>query len=435
MADKKPKIFYGWIIVVAGFLATGASVGIYNNTLSVFVKPVCEALGFSRGQFTVYNSVMAVATMLIAPFYGEIFQKGNMKRVMLVCTLLMALVPWGYSFSTRLWQFYILAALQGILVSGISIMAIATLINNWFHEKKGTATGVAVAGSGITASLMVPVITQIIERMGWQWGYRAMSISATAILLPVIFFMIKIRPSDMGLVPYGAKADYVAGDSSETVGFTRGEAMRMPSFYLIVVAMVAACFAGGCMQAHAMSYYTDIGHSSAFASSMVSLAMLMLSFGKIGLGWVIDRFGMMVGGLSVAATIFAAAMFMGFAALPAFAVVAACCYGYGVACGSVAPSQVASRYFGSRDFSRVYAVISMVVSLSSIFSQPFPGFVYDLMGSYLTAWHIAAAIAALSVVFFALAERANRVAWNKLFERERLKSESENTAESLSEID
>ena len=219
-AKRETKFFYGWIIVVAGFLVTGASVGIMNNTLSIFVKPVTEDLGFSRGGFTLYQSLIAVASMFAMPLYGELFRRGNMKRVMFIAALLLGLVPWGYSFANRLWHFYILAICHGFLVSGCNIMAVGTIVNNWFHEKKGMATGLAVAGSGITASLMVPVISAVIEQLGWRWGYRVMSISATAVLLPTILLLIRIRPSDMGLVPYGAKQDYTVGDASDMVGFT-----------------------------------------------------------------------------------------------------------------------------------------------------------------------------------------------------------------------
>lgn len=415
---KKDGLFYGWVIVVAGFLITGASVGIMNNTLSIFVKPVTESLGFTRGGFTLYQSLLLVAAMLSMPVYGELFRRGNMKRVMLISASLLVLVPWGYSYSSKLWHFYLLAICHGVFVSGCNIMSVATLVNNWFYEKKGTATGLAVAGSGIAASLMVPVISGVIERFGWQWGYRVMSLSAMGLLLPTILLLVRVRPADMGLVPFGAKTTYAAGEADDMVGFTRAEALRSPSFYLIVSALLSACFAAACMQSHTASYLTDIGHSSAFASSMVSLTMLMLTFGKIGLGWVIDRFGVMTGGLSSAITIGMGAVFMIFAANSAIAPIAVLSLGYGIACGSVAPSQVSSRYFGSRDFSRVYAAISMTISLANIFGPPIPGFIFDVTGSYSIAWKIAAAMTVLSVALFILADGANKKAWAKLISNE-----------------
>ena len=44
MSKSGSRFFYGWIIVAAGVVVTGGSVGVVNNTLSAFVKPVTEAL-------------------------------------------------------------------------------------------------------------------------------------------------------------------------------------------------------------------------------------------------------------------------------------------------------------------------------------------------------------------------------------------------------
>ena len=129
------------------------------------------------------------------------------------------------------------------------------------------------------------------------------------------------------------------------------------------------------------------------------------------------------GGFTSAITIGTAAILLGFASAAAVVPVAVICYGYGMACGSVAPSQVSSRYFGSRDFTRVYALVTMTTSISSIFGQPTPGFIYDITGSYALAWYIAAGMTALSMLLFSLAHHQNKKAWTALFEQEQQSNE------------
>ena len=415
MSKSGSRFFYGWIIVAAGVVVTGGSVGVVNNTLSAFVKPVTEALGFSRGQFTFYNSIMSITGMLALPAFGELYRGPHMKRVMLGCAVLMGLVPWGYSFCTELWQFYLIAGVHGIMTQGVSFMAVTNIINNWFKAKKGLATGIAMAGTGLFGAVMVPIATRVIGSFGWQWGYRLTGTTAICLLVPTILFVIKIRPSDLGLSPLGAEgAASGLAAAVEPEGFTRAEALKMPSFRFIMAGFFMTCFVGNAMQAHAMSYLTDIGYESAVASGFMSVNMIALMAGKVILGAVYDRFGIMVGLISAAGGFATAAFLMGYAQSPVIAALAVSCQAYGFSAGSMSAGIIASRYFGSRDFSRIFSTISLASTASGIFGQPYPGFVFDLTGSYMPAWYFNIAVALCSTAFFFLAQRANDRDWARL---------------------
>lgn len=425
MTGSKNKLFYGWIVVAGGFAMAAAGIGIFNNTLSVFVRPVTEALGFSRGSFTFYNTIRSIAAMVSLPLYGELFRRGNVRRIMLVCTLLLGLAPLGYSISSRLWHFYAFAALQGAVMNGVNSMAIALVVNNWFNEKKGLATGVALSGSGLGAAIMVPVVTYVVDTYGWRWGYRLMGITGVLILLPVVLLVMRARPADMGLKPFGDHSDdKTQAAQTEAVGFTRAEVFRMPAFYLLLVGCFLGCFVGGSMQAHSIAYLTDIGHTSLFASSVVSLCMFALIFGKILLGWVFDRFGALVGCLSVSISVIVAGFFLLSAQSPPMAYLFAVVLGYSVSFGSVAPSLITGRYFGTREFSRIYSSVAMMGSLSNAASQPFPGFVYDFTGSYRPAWIMVIALAGVAILIFILADRLMRRAWSRLITQEAQQADS-----------
>jgi hypothetical protein len=48
---KKKSLYYGWVIVVVGFLALIASAFSISSTLAVFLKPLSADLDISRGTF------------------------------------------------------------------------------------------------------------------------------------------------------------------------------------------------------------------------------------------------------------------------------------------------------------------------------------------------------------------------------------------------
>ena len=67
------RIFYGWYIVASSFLIMFCSIGIVNNCSGLFIKPVCEDMGFSRGTMAVNMTILSACQMVVALFGGKIF--------------------------------------------------------------------------------------------------------------------------------------------------------------------------------------------------------------------------------------------------------------------------------------------------------------------------------------------------------------------------
>ncbi len=88
--EKRKKIFYGWWIVAGCFSLSFASIGIAMNSISILFRPVSDALGFSRGDFTLSFTVGAVAIMFSAPFIGRLYEKYDARPVVGASAVLLA---------------------------------------------------------------------------------------------------------------------------------------------------------------------------------------------------------------------------------------------------------------------------------------------------------------------------------------------------------
>ena len=75
-----------WLIF-AGFLISGGGQGALSNALSPFVRPVTESLGFPRGAFTLYTSIVFFASMILLPVYGELYRKKRFPVMMVGAAL------------------------------------------------------------------------------------------------------------------------------------------------------------------------------------------------------------------------------------------------------------------------------------------------------------------------------------------------------------
>lgn len=385
MAQKSGAFrHYGWVIVLAGALISGAGIGLFGNCIGAFVKPVSADLGFSRGSFTLYTTISTLTAALILPLYGELLLRVPARRVMLVCAAVCGGVPLLYSLSSKLWQFYLVSLLNGFFVNGITMMAVGTLIDRWFAARRGLAVGAAFAGTGLLAAVMLPVVRWIIARFGWRWGYRVLGLAGLSILLPVILFLIRERPSDMGLTPIGGED---APGDAPAKGLTRQEARRTLSFWLAAAGLLIANLCNLGLFNHTIPYLTDLGYGEGPASLAASAAMLLMIGTKLLMGAALDRLGMCAGALLLGGSVFSAALLAllvpsGFWAVLLLAPALAACG----TVNSIPASYFTTALFGRRNFAAVYARLTMAASLGSALGTPLSGAIFDATGSYRTAW-------------------------------------------------
>lgn len=151
------KMFYGWWIVIGGFILNFIGIGIAFNALGIFFKPVVETFGFSRGAFSFYFTIAALAMTFAAPVVGKLIEKFDVRLVVGICTLILAVSFAAFSQCKTLTQFYILAVFVGIGHAGSHIIPVSTMINNWFREKRGLAMGIVYTATGVGGLIFNPL--------------------------------------------------------------------------------------------------------------------------------------------------------------------------------------------------------------------------------------------------------------------------------------
>lgn len=380
--------FYGWVIVLACFLITFAGMGAVNSMSGVLLKPICDSLGFTRGEFTFHRTIMTLLGALLLPLYGRLFGKIGVKKVLLISSIAIAAVTFAYSMAAKLWHFYILALLNGVFIGGPGFMTTGYLINNWFVEKRSLATGIAYAGAGIGTAALIPVVGFIAENQDWQSAYRIIGGLIFVILLPTVLFLVRERPQDLGLEPYGNEADAGTDAALEAraVGMTLGQALRTPQLWSILVAFFLLSITAGGPNFNAVAYLTDIGYSATFASVVMSAMMLMHMAGNISLGGVFDRFGMFFGSALLSLCCIVFPLFALRAQNPACIWLFALVYGIASAGFAAPASTFVSTYFGQKHFAAIFSVLSLATQLGTALSGPSMGVIYDVTGNYFWGW-------------------------------------------------
>ncbi|MCU0844491.1 MAG: MFS transporter [Spirochaetes bacterium] len=262
---EKGRIHYAWWIVVAGFLLNLAGIGIIMNSMGVFFKPVIESLGFTRGSFALYFTIAALAMMVMAPLMGKLLERYDIRLVMGICTTLMTVSFALFSQCRTLGQFYALSIFLGIGSAGTHIIPVSMMITNWFEEKRGLAMGIVFAATGIGGFIFNPFSNWLIENHGWANAYLVLGIIVGICTIPMALFIVRVRPADKGLAPYGAKPGGTAHEEAAASGFTAREALRAPAFWLLAGMILFIAVANMGVLHHIVPYLTDIGTTSASA--------------------------------------------------------------------------------------------------------------------------------------------------------------------------
>lgn len=375
------------LLILAGVLLCGGGQGVLINTLSVFVKPVTETLGFQRGPFTLYASIISLVAVATLPVYGELYRKRWFPQLMVVSATVCSVVLFSYSFCHSLTGFYLLSVLLGLFFHGTSITAVANILNSWFGKNKGIATGICFSGSGIFAALMLRLANPVIQTWGWIWGYRLVGLSGFLLLAVgslIVCYVEKRKDAITADDPEFA----ISQSGREGLELTRNAALRTRAFWGILLGsflVSASIQAGG---ASIAAYLSDLGYSVSFQGRLASISMLALAAGKILMGRVLDRAGMRVGFICITSALLGYALSLLLMRYSASTVFYVLFYGIAASGSTVLVSYSVVSCFGKGDYSRIYAMTSIAVNLGVAAGNWLPGAVFDCFGSYIPGWYV-----------------------------------------------
>ena len=377
--------------LVSGALICGAGIGVISNSGGLFVRPVCESLGFSRGGFAAVSSISLAFSMITAIPFGRRLKKGNIRALLLLCAVVCCSVSAGYSFCEELWQFYLLAAVNGLAVNGITLLtASAAAAGSSFGRT--AAVGTASAGAGLLSFFSLPLITQAIERFGWRWGYRVQAGTAFCVLLLAAAVLkekkgAKNAPKGTFLVP------------------KRG-------IFGLYFGLFSANFVNIALFGQTAPFLADIGFSAQQAAGVVPRCTLFAVLAKPLFGMLTDRLGTAAGSVILSSALLGGcitALLLPqnnglITVYPILLSVCACAAG-------VLSAAFAARMFAGEQFAPVLARFTLVTTAASALASPIGGFVFDKTGGYNILWLICSVVQILGLL--CLFANKNAKDWHK----------------------
>ena len=287
------KFHYGWVVAGVTFLVLLIGAGI-RATPGVLIVPLEQEFGWSAATIGGAVAINILLFGLIGPFAVAVIERFGLRRT--VCSALLMLTA-GVALTSLIttpWQLYLL---WGIVVgSGTGVIAMvlgATIANRWFAKNRGLVMGMLTASSATGQLVFLPVLASLATHFGWRSVSITVACSAL-VLVPVVAFLMRDRPSDIGLAPYGS--DVI----DPGVKHTRNPAIRALSalrdgfktrdFWLLSGSFfVCGASTNGLIGTHLIPACFDHGIPEVRAAGLLALMGIFDFFGTTGSGWLTDR--------------------------------------------------------------------------------------------------------------------------------------------------
>jgi len=398
---KRKSIYYGWVIVIVGFLAHIASAFSISSTLSVFLKPLSADLGISRGTFSLIRSGEILIGAAAAPMVGTLMDRYGGRWLMAVGGLISGA---GFICLGQARDFTQFMLVRWLLVSpGDSLMGsmvVNVSIARWFVRMRGRALAIAGMGHGLAKVCMPVAAATLMLYVGWRGSWVVFGVFALLLVVAPAVLFLRRSPEEMGLLPDGGpvqaktsvatsrKRKYAKRTGGDNVEWSRREALRAPVFWLIASTFGVAQIGVTGLNLHVFSYVTDQGHPTLVAASVMSIIAVMQFSTPIVWGMLADR--MDNGILNMAKCALQGAGLLLALSLSGMVPLYAGFFIYGIGMGGTAilAETIWADFFGRISLGKIRGMGSLVTSVFSAGGPPFFGLLFDYTQSYYLSFNI-----------------------------------------------
>lgn len=402
MEKKREKIHYAWFILGACVLINVIVQSLVMQVSALYILPMYNDLQIPRTLLSLQSVMITVGAVVSAPVWGRMYKTKDARKLLPMSVAVTALCTIGRSFMPNIWCILPLSFIKGIFFTGSTLLPISILLTAWFKEKRGFAISVATIGTSIGGVIFNPVVEKLISSYGWRTADRVTGALMFVITVPCLYAIIRNRPKDKGLLPYGV-TDIAAlkGNTQQKqevlTGMTMKEAMKSPILYLFLFAVLAMTFANGAAL-QTPTYLADIGYGTAVAARAASAYAAVGILGKLILGSIVDKFGEKKGVIYICsiATIAYICFIFARSRVAFFGLILF--YGLSTGMVSVMPTLLTSKIFGNRDYGPIYGVVVSVNRFGGIVGNLLVSLLFDITGNYSIIWPACAVMIVLTLI-------------------------------------
>jgi len=267
----------GWRIVLGCALGAGAGIVLLFFTFNMFVLPLSQELGVTRGDIGSIQALI-VTGALGAIVIGRAVDRLGFKPVYLSCAGIVILGQvTSVLFASTLTHMAISIVVLGFFGVGTTAVVLTRPVNAHFTQYRGRALGLMATGVSIFAIVAPLLLEPIIANYGWRGGFLALSGFMALVGIPSVLFVVPASPART----HGAGAPHEPADWS----FLKTRDFQLMAASIIAMGLATAGFVG-----QLSPIIQEEGFDAATGALAVSVFAAGQFVGRLGGGWLLDHF-------------------------------------------------------------------------------------------------------------------------------------------------
>jgi MFS family permease len=390
----------GWRVLILTLF--GIATAVVTAPLYAFgplVVPLQEAFGWQRGEIQPAIAFMYGSSVIAMQFTGWLNTRYGMRPVTLYSLIALPAVYLLMTLNTgSIWQLYLGFALMAFAGVGTMHVTWTQLICLWFEKNRGLALAIALCGTGLSAVVMPILVSMGVERWGWRAGFWVLALIPLLFTLPLAFCWLSSKGPI--IVQRAESSDPEA--ASGLSGLMLRDVVKSRRFLVLNLALVLAVSSVVGMVTNSVPMMRDNGLSAVDAAQVFGVFGITLIVGRVIVGYLIDR--LWAPSVAFAVLLLPALGCFIYATQPSnipMLILASALVGLGAGAEMDIASYLVARYFGLRDYSRVFSVHSGIITLCTCLAPVLFGRLYENTGSYsamLTYCTISFAVASMLIL-------------------------------------
>ncbi|MDX3975438.1 MFS transporter [Shinella sp.] len=260
--------------LAAAFLLMMVS-GLVWNSFALFLVALEGEFHWSRASISGAYGAFALINAVSAPLFGYLLGRYNSRVLLAGAAMLLGTAFLLTAHVSTIGQFWLAFGLVGGLGTHCtSSYAIFAVLAGRFRKRPATAMAIADAGSGLAAFLGLPVMSWMIEDLGWRFTYSALGIVLMGIAVPLHLFVIDRVKSASG-----------TGGRYGLAGLGR----------VTILALVISYFCGSAayhgLMTQQIALFEDNSVNAQTAVWIAAVAGLIIFVWRLLSGWLCDLWG------------------------------------------------------------------------------------------------------------------------------------------------
>ena len=288
------RLHYGWIVAGVTFLVLLIGAGV-RATPGILIVPWEREFGWSTATISVAVALNIFLYGMIGPFAVAIIERFGLRRSVCVTLLVLSAGTAATALMREVWQMVLLWGL--VVGAGTGMVANvlgATVASRWFGRHRGLVVGLLTASAATGQLVFLPVLASLVVGQGWRAVSIAVALAALA-LVPLVAWLMRDRPSDLGLPRVGESQVQPPPRSGinparrALQGLAMG--LRSRDFWLLSgTFFICGASTNGLVGTHMIPACIDHGIPEVAAASMLALMGLCDLVGTTASGWLTDRY-------------------------------------------------------------------------------------------------------------------------------------------------